>query len=67
MKTKSITRREFMRDGVVATAALTAGLATLAGTRTALATENDQAALRKTRSYNPDMEYRRLGKTDLWV
>jgi predicted aldo/keto reductase-like oxidoreductase len=67
MKTKSITRREFMRDGVMATAALTAGLASLTGTRTVLATENEQGAVRKTRSYNPDMEYRRLGKTDLWV
>jgi len=25
------------------------------------------AAIRKTRSYNPDMEYRRLGGTGLWV
>ena len=67
MKTNPISRREFVCNSAVATAALTAGLATLTGTRTALAGESDMAAVRKTRSYNPDMEYRRLGKTDLWV
>ena len=56
MKSLKITRREFVWDRVVATAALTAGLATLTGTRTALASENDQAAVRKTRSYNPDIQ-----------
>jgi predicted aldo/keto reductase-like oxidoreductase len=27
----------------------------------------DETAVRKTRSFNPDMEYRRLGATGLWV
>ena len=56
-----LTRREFVRDGAVATAGLAAGLGAV-GARQAHAEE-----ARKTRSYNPDMEYRRLGKTDLWV
>jgi aryl-alcohol dehydrogenase-like predicted oxidoreductase len=30
-------------------------------------TADDQAAIAKTRSHNPGMEYRRLGKTGLWV
>ncbi|MGD0089019.1 MAG: aldo/keto reductase [Planctomycetota bacterium] len=64
-----LTRREFLRDGTMAAAA--AGLAATAG-----ADEKDEKAAakakqteetKKTRSYNPDMLYRRLGKTGLWV
>lgn len=67
MKTRTLTRREFVRDSVMATAALAAGAASLSCPRTVLANDKDQDAIRKTRSYNPDMEYRRLGKTGLWV
>jgi len=35
--------------------------------RTALAAPEDKPAIEKTRSYNPNMEYRRLGQTGLWV
>jgi len=61
-KGNDLTRREFMRDGATAAAGFAAGLA-------ALADQQAQAAeqIEKTRSYNPDMEYRRLGKTELWV
>ena len=59
---KDLTRREFMRDGATAAAGFAAGLA-------ALAEQQAQAAeqIEKTRSYNPNMEYRRLGKTELWI
>lgn len=61
-KGNDLTRREFMRDGATAAAGFAAGLA-------ALADQQAQAAeqIEKTRSYNPDMEYRRLGKTELWI
>jgi predicted aldo/keto reductase-like oxidoreductase len=51
-----------MRDGAMAAAGLAVGLG---------AAENQSAyadeVIGKTHSYNPDMEYRRLGKTNLWV
>ena len=56
-----VTRRDFMRDGAIAAAGLAVGLA--ATSQSANADEK----VRKTRSYNPEMEYRRLGKTGLWV
>lgn len=59
-----VTRREFVQTGAVGAAGLIAGL----GGRTVHAADKaEQAAIRKTRSYNPEMEYRRLGKTGLWV
>ncbi len=62
-----MSRREFMRESLLATAAVTAGAAVIAAPRTVLATENDMNDVRQTRNYNPDMEYRRLGQTGLWV
>lgn len=57
-----LTRREFIRDSALATAGVAVGL------RAALAeSDADRAAIARTRSYNPQMEYRRLGKTGLWV
>jgi aryl-alcohol dehydrogenase-like predicted oxidoreductase len=56
---KGLTRRELMRDGAIAAAGLTLG-----GCRT----EPEAAGrMEKTRSYNPDMEYRPLGRTGLWI
>ncbi len=55
---ENLTRREFMRDGAAAAAGLAVGL----GAAGAHAEE-----VAKTRSYNPDMPYRKLGKTGLWV
>lgn len=61
MADQGISRRQF----VGGTAALAAGAALGAvGMREALA---QAAEIQKTRSYNPKMEYRRLGKTDIWV
>jgi len=51
-----------MRDGAVVAAGLTVGLGA-----TGCKTTEVSKAKEKTRSYNPEMEYRRLGKTDLWV
>lgn len=53
-----LTRRRFMRDGALAAAGLAAGLGGNA---------RADSAARNTRSYNPEMEYRRLGKTGIWV
>ena len=61
-KASSLTRREFMRDTAVGAAGVAAGLGA-AGCQTT----SPEAAIEKTRSYNPDMEYRRLGKTGAWI
>ena len=64
MTEKRRTRRGFMRDSAVTAAGLTVAL----GASGAFgASAEDQAAIRKTPSYNANMEYRRLGKTGLWV
>jgi predicted aldo/keto reductase-like oxidoreductase len=74
MTSKSkLSRRDFIRDGSVASLGFSAGLAALnplrafAGDPNAALSEEDRADMRKTRSYNASMEYRRLGKTGLWV
>ena len=62
MDDRRITRRDFMRDSAAAGVGVAAGLA--AGR--AEGADADEAK-KKTRSYNGEMEYRRLGKTGLWV
>jgi len=60
-RAENLTRREFMRDGAVTAAGVAAGLGAMAG-------QNAHAEeMQKTRSYNPNMTYRKLGKTGLWV
>ena len=66
MKTQTISRRDFMRNSMMATAAIATTM-NLSFSRPVWAGEKDMDAVKKTRSYNPDMEYRRLGKTGLWV
>jgi len=61
---RPMTRRAFMGDSAKVTAGLVVGLGT-ASAHAALT--DDGPAIKKTRSYNPRMEYRRLGKTGLWV
>ena len=56
-----LTRRKFMRDGAAAAAGLTVGLG---ASESQAAKKTD---VRKTRSYNPEMKYRPLGKTGLWI
>jgi len=58
----NLTRRKFMRDGAVTAAGLAVGLGAL-GSQKAWADDK----VTKTRSYNPEMEYRRLGDTGIWV
>ena len=62
MASRDWTRRQFVKTGAAVTAGLAAGLGGNFVARAA-----DEAAIKKTRSYNPDMEYRRLGSTGLWV
>ena len=62
MSADGISRRKFVRDSTMVTAGLAAGLGAVGKTLA-----EDSAAVKQTRSYNPNMEYRRLGKTDLWV
>jgi predicted aldo/keto reductase-like oxidoreductase len=58
---ENLTRRDFMRDGATTAAGLAVGL-------DALSNRSSHAAeAAKTRSYNPNMEYRPLGTTGLWV
>ena len=57
-QTGDLTRRDLMRTGAVAAAGLAVG-----STQQAYA-GND---VTKTRSYNPEMKYRPLGKTGLWI
>jgi len=61
--TKGIARRELLRNTAVAAGGVASGV--IPGHFVAAA--SDQDAIRKTRSYNSDMEYRRLGSTGLWV
>ncbi|UCG55647.1 MAG: aldo/keto reductase [Phycisphaerales bacterium] len=56
-----LTRREFVRTGAVAAAAVATGLT--AGK----AAERSEANTSKILNYNPDMEYRRCGRTGLMV
>lgn len=62
IKPNDVTRRKFMRDGAVTAAGLAVGLGA-AGSKNVYA----ETPKEKTRSYNSEMEYRRLGKTGLWV
>lgn len=62
MLEKQLNRREFIRKNAIAVGAVTVGLG-----GNFVAAAGDEEAIQKTRSYNPDMEYRRLGATGLWV
>ena len=60
MRDRNVSRREFLRAGAAVGTALAVG-------GRALAAPAGDEAVKKTRSYHADMEYRRLGKTGLWV
>jgi len=62
MADQHMTRREFVQTSAMAAAALAAG-----GGFHTIAQAEDAAEIKKTRSYNADMEYRRLGRTNMWV
>ncbi len=62
--THKVTRREFVREGVVAAAGVAAGLT---ATRTLRAGNPANESTEKILNYNPDMEYRRCGRTNLMI
>lgn len=66
MKKGHITRREFVRDATMAAAGLTAGVAGLAAPG-ARADAGKPADTSRILNYNPDMEYRRQGRTGWMV
>jgi len=66
MKKRRETRREFVRDTAMAAAGLAAGLAGLTG-QSAQAAADQMSDTSKILNYNPNMEYRRQGKTGLVV
>jgi len=63
-KPEHLTRRELLRNSTAAAAGLAVGAAATGLQAGAAKVASDAT---KTRSYNPQMEYRRLGKTNLWV
>ena len=64
MKDDKISRRAFIRNtSLTAAGAIVGALSS----RSRGLSESTESAIRKTLSYNPDMEYRRLGKTGLWI
>ncbi|MHB1037289.1 MAG: aldo/keto reductase [Pirellulales bacterium] len=63
MADNQVTRREFVRDGALGAAALAAGVSAATTVKVGCASEADQ---KKILNYNPDMEYRRCGKTN-WM
>jgi aryl-alcohol dehydrogenase-like predicted oxidoreductase len=64
MATNKVTRREFMRDTAAAAAVAAFGLT---ATYTVHAGNPEKADTGKIVNYNPDMEYRRCGKTNLMI
>jgi aryl-alcohol dehydrogenase-like predicted oxidoreductase len=64
MNDPMMTRREFVRDGTLAAAGVALGLT---ATYTVQAGNPANADTSKILNYNPDMEYRRCGKTNLMV
>jgi len=64
MNKDNLSRRTFIRNtSLVAAGAIASALFS----KTGVLSKENESAIRKTPSYNPDMEYRRLGKTGLWV
>ena len=64
MSENKLTRRKFVRDGAAAAAGIASGLA---ATRTILAGNPARDDTSTILNYNPDMQYRRCGKTNLMV
>ena len=64
MNDKNLSRRKFIKQTSLVAAGTVAGV--LASNRAAFAKAENSAA-KKTLCYNENMEYRRLGKTNLWI
>ena len=69
MSQRLVTRRIFVRDTAVMAAGVAAGvsLAVAPGELLRPGRRMFPPEVKATRNYNPNMEYRRLGKTGLWV
>ena len=59
---REMPRRDFLKTTAVAATGLAAGMG-----GNFVARAEDAGTIKQTRSFNPDMEYRRLGATGLWV
>ena len=66
MENKRVTRREFIGDGAKVAAGVAAGLGA-AGAPNARAADTKDVDTSKILNYNPDMQYRRQGSTNLMV
>lgn len=68
-KREKVSRRDFMRDTAIMTTGLAVAGAVIQGHPgiVAAGTVDVLPEVRNTRSYNPNMEYRRLGKTGIWA
>ena len=66
MDQRNVTRRQFMRDGAIAAAGVAAGLGAVAD-QNAKAAREKAVDTSKILNYNPNMEYRRQGSTNLMV
>jgi len=64
MADNRLTRRDFVRDTALATAGAALGLTATKTVRAGNPTGDDTS---KIVSYNPEMEYRRCGKTDMMI
>ena len=60
-----VTRRQFMRDSAIAAAGVAMGLGAISQTNKAVGASAVNTS--KILNYNPNMEYRRQGKTNLMV
>ncbi len=63
---RELNRRQFVRESTTAAAALAAGAA-LAGNNIVRAGNPDRVDTSKILNYNPDMEYRRCGRTGMMI
>jgi aryl-alcohol dehydrogenase-like predicted oxidoreductase len=68
-KRAKVTRRNFIRDTAIMTASVAAAGAIIEGQPSIVAAGavDVPPEVTNTRSYNPNMEYRRLGKTGIWA
>jgi aryl-alcohol dehydrogenase-like predicted oxidoreductase len=68
MSDLEISRREFVRNTAAKAVGVATAVSAAGGLRVVPAGASEvPTEVKHTRSYNPNMEYRRLGKTGLWV
>ena len=69
MTANELSRREFVRDTAARAVGVAVGTSLVAGAWNIVPAGAAEVpdAVKHTRNYNPNMEYRRLGKTGLWV